>query len=336
MLFNKKPTLYFQFLEKRVRYIAVDHATHTIIEKDDIIFETNIMKDGNITDASLIENRLKAFLTEKKWKNTKASLILPEDHVSLKEEKIPAQLEGEEIRDYLNLHINHSIRVPYKNTMFHYEILEKDDTNQLAIMMIYSEDTAKELESLLEKVSLKPIAADISYLALYRILASQDKVEPNDERHIIILQWNLEDIVISVFHKGIPRFSRRSRRGHGDETWKLSDDGNLTWTKDPEILEEIIQDKMNVLERFLEFYRYSVLLDGGGVSDIYLTGEMPYLDDIQERLEKRFYLNIHKMNIADDLESKYLLLYGVSLRSSKPSILKKKQEEHKKGVSSHV
>lgn len=317
MLFNKKPHLFFEFLEKSVRYMAVDKATHDIIEKDELFFESAIVKDGNVTDASLIENRLRALLIEKKWKNAKASIILPEDHISLKEEIVPVQLEGREIRDYLTLHLNHSIRVPYKKGIFQHDVLRKDETNQYVMMMVYSEDAVKQWEEILESISLKPVVAGVSFMALYRVLLSQGKVESEDKRHLLILQWNMGEIVINVFNRGVPRFSRRSRKDYHIKNWVLSETGEQTWNAEPEILEEIIQDKLNVLERFLEFYRYSVLNGEGSVTEVVLTGDYPYLDQVKDHLSNRFYLNISKMETAEDLESKYFPLYGLSIQSNK-------------------
>lgn len=334
MLFNKKPILYFEFLERRIRYLAVDSSTHAILEKDELLFDTEIITEGNIVDESLIENRLRALLAEKKWRNAKASIILPDDHVILKEKKIPSQLVNDEIRDYITLHMNHSIRVPFKRTKFHYEILEQEETEQTVMIVVYSQDAIDQYEKVLEDISLKPLAADISFLTLYRILMSQTNVEVDEEKHILVLQWSPVDTQISVFHKGVPRFNRHSRSARITDYWDVAKDGEWLWKNDAEAMEAMIQDKLDVMERFLDFYRYSVLHGEDGVSEIYLAGDFPNLENVQKRLSSRFYLPIHQMEIADQLEVKYLPLYGLSLREQKYKGMKKKKI--KKGASSNV
>ncbi|WP_373792681.1 hypothetical protein, partial [Jeotgalibaca porci] len=84
MLFKKKPNLYFEFLDTRIRYIAMDPQNKTVIAKAEIPFETKIINEGKIINASLIQNRLQALVAEKKWKNARASLLLPDDSVVIR------------------------------------------------------------------------------------------------------------------------------------------------------------------------------------------------------------------------------------------------------------
>ncbi len=123
MLFKKKPNLYFEFLDTRIRYIAMDPQNKTVIAKAEIPFETKIINEGKIINASLIQNRLQALVAEKKWKNARASLLLPDDSVVIREEILPGQLTESEVKDYLNLHMGQSIRSPVKDTSFSHEIV---------------------------------------------------------------------------------------------------------------------------------------------------------------------------------------------------------------------
>ena len=66
MLFQKKPLLYFEFLERRIRNLVMDAQSRTILEKNEILFDTEILHEGRIINQSLLENRLNALVTEKK------------------------------------------------------------------------------------------------------------------------------------------------------------------------------------------------------------------------------------------------------------------------------
>lgn len=65
MLFQKKPLLYFEFLERRIRNLVMDAQSRTILEKNEILFDTEILHEGRIINQSLLENRLDALVTEK-------------------------------------------------------------------------------------------------------------------------------------------------------------------------------------------------------------------------------------------------------------------------------
>lgn len=71
MLFDSKPLIYFQLLDQSLRYLALDPKNHTIIDKDEIVFETTILEDGKITNIPLLETRLDALVKEKSGKMLK-------------------------------------------------------------------------------------------------------------------------------------------------------------------------------------------------------------------------------------------------------------------------
>ena len=110
MLFSSKPLFYLQLLDHSLRYLALDSKSQAVIDKDEIVFDTTILQDGKITNIPLLEARLDALVKEKKWKNAKTHILLLNDFVTVREETIPGQLTPSEVKDYLTLHINQSIR----------------------------------------------------------------------------------------------------------------------------------------------------------------------------------------------------------------------------------
>ena len=99
MRFRKKPHIYIEFGEKMIRYLAVDPSSQQIIEKDVLIFDAQIVTEGKITNPSLVESRLKILMNERKWRNAKTSVVLPEDFVIVREEQVPGQLTESEVKD---------------------------------------------------------------------------------------------------------------------------------------------------------------------------------------------------------------------------------------------
>ena len=64
----------------------------------------------------------------------------------------------------------------------------------------------------------------------------------------------------------------------------------------------------------MEFYRYSVLDGKNGITEIVLAGDFSYMEELKENMENRFYLPIHHIKQAGEVESKYLPLYGLSMK----------------------
>ena len=108
-MFGSKPSLYMQFMEKSIRYLVMDSQNKSLIEMDEVLFDTAIIQEGKVANKQLLENRLAVLAKEKKWKKAPVSIILPDDLVTIRNEELPAQLSKSEVEEYLNLHINESI-----------------------------------------------------------------------------------------------------------------------------------------------------------------------------------------------------------------------------------
>ena len=314
MLFKKKPNLYFEFLETRIRYMAMDPQNQTIIAKAEIPFETKIMQDGKISNPTLIQNRLLALVAEMKWKNAKVSVLLPDDTVVIREEMIPGQLTESEVKDYLTLHMGQSIRSPFKETSFHHEIVWQNETEQKVVLMLYPTATIREFEAILTGAALSPQVADISSLCLYRMIENNKAIKQGEENHMLVFQWSPAQTATMVFNQNFPTFTRNTRNPGVLNDWELTAEGKWLWKEDHQMLAGSMKETLDALERFLEFYRYSVLDGKNGITEIILTGDFSYLEELKENMENRFYLPIHLIQPVEGLESKYFPLYGLSLK----------------------
>lgn len=332
MLFQKKPLLYFEFLERRIRYLVMDAQSGTVLEKSEILFDTEILHEGKIINPSLLENRLNALITEKKWKNAQVSILVPDDFVIVREEKIPAQLAPSEMKTYIALHMGQLIRSPFKETRFHFEVIEVGDTEQTILLMLYPQEIIFQYESLLQKVSLNPVLADISSLCLYRIIRQQNELQQSPEKHVMVLQWSPVDHAIMVFHQDLPKFSRHSRLARLVDLWDVTKEGEWIWKDDQDSFEDTITDTLDVLERLLEFYRYSVMNGQGGVTDIFLTGDFPDLEKVREQLSQRFFLPIHMLQVSEEISSKYLPLYGLASKEKHAAVPQKVSKKKMKRI----
>ncbi|MGP6139282.1 type IV pilus biogenesis protein PilM [Jeotgalibaca sp. A127] len=315
MLFQKKVFLYFEFLESRIRYLALDAQSKKIIEKNELQFETEIIHEGRIINPSLIQNRLQALITEKKWKNAKTSILLPDALITIREEVIPGQLTGSEVKEYLTLHIGQSIRSPFKNTSFHHEVTSQIENEQTVLLLLYPTDTIKDFENILTEASLKPDVADISSLCLYRMMQQNGVIQLGEEEHTLVLQWSPTHTSMMVFNKHLPQFARHSRNPAVSELWSLSPEGKWAWKGDQDTLQMSIKENLDTIERFLEFYRYSVLDGTTGITQIVLAGNFPHFEELKKNMENRFFLPILTISRPEEIASKYLPLYGLSLKN---------------------
>lgn len=314
MLFKTKPLIYLQLLDKSLRYMAVHPKDHSILEKDEIVFDTNVLEEGKLLNTSLLETRLDALVREKKWKNAKAYVLLMEDFVTVREETVPVQLTKEEIKDYLTLHMNRSIRMPFESPIFDFEILEKGETEQKIMLIAYPRQYVDQYQELLRSVSLKPEVADVSSLSLYRVAEEQGELPTDKEAHTMVLQWNPYSTNVMVFHQGVPTFNRYTTSLRLSDSWGLHADGHWQWKQSEEDLAMALEDQLDALERFLDFYRYSVLDGEMSVSEIILTGYYPQLNELKEQLVGRIDIPIQILTVPENVGPAFASLYGLSLK----------------------
>ena len=62
---------------------------YTIIEQDELLFDGAILEDGEIVNQALLETRLNALVQEKKWKNAKATILILNELVIVREIEVP-------------------------------------------------------------------------------------------------------------------------------------------------------------------------------------------------------------------------------------------------------
>lgn len=324
MLFKKKPLLYMQFLERSIRYLVMDSQKKKLIEKDELVFDTPIIHEGQLTNLSLLQTRLDVLIKEKKWKNAKVSIVLPDDFVTIREEEIPVQLNQPEIKDYLNLHINQSIRLPFDHPKFDFQVTDKKEDTQTVLIVAYPGEQIRQFLDLLQNVSLKPEVADISSLCIYRILIHQNTQKFESHNHVMVLQWNPADTAITVFNDGLPQFNRHTRSQRLMDSWKLQKDGKWKWMQSDEDLMDSLTDQLNGLERFIEFYRYSVMDGQESISDIVLSGYFPDLTRLEDLLAERFSARVHTLSLPEEFSQADAVLYGLTLKQNrrKDSLLK--------------
>ena len=322
MLFNSKPLVYLEFLDRSIRYLAVQATDGSILDQGEMIFDIDALEDGEIVNHALLETHLDALVKEKKWKNSKAHILVANKFIVLREETIPAQLVRNEIKDYLNLHIGQSIRIPYEQPVFDFEVTKRGETEQEIFILAYPGEKIEEYQQLLQKVSLKPTVADINSLGLYRIAEKYDLIDL--ETHTLILEWNPYETTFMVYHQDRPTFFRQSQSADLAESWVRGEEKEWVWKGSSEELVISVSQQINGLERFLDFYNYSVLQGEASVQKIILTGYHPDLEEVKEQLLNRFAVELSILQLPSGIEQPYAGLYGLSLKRNESNQKKAK------------
>ena len=249
--------------------------------------------------------------------------------IVIREEVVPAQLSESEVRDYLSLHLNGSIRMPFENPVFDFKIFEKNEEEQKLTLIAYPGKYIEEYQKILENVSLKPEVADLATLSLYRIAKKQEMLQVDEETYTLMLQWNAYHLNMGVYYQNRPTFLRNSYSEHLADSWSLEKTGEWVWQQSEEELEAVLDDQLDGVERFLDFYRFSVLNGENQISEIILNGYYPNLPYLKEKIIERFGVNVQILELPKDITQPFAALYGLSLKETK----NKKEKKHAIGGS---
>lgn len=328
-----KPLVYFQLLDSSLRYLAVHAKNHSVADWGEIVFDTNILAERQIANRALLETRLDALVREKKWRGAKAHVLIMDDFVVIKEETVPQQLKPDEIRSYLSLQMNSTIRIPFENPVFEFELLEQRENETKLVLVAYPGEFIEEYKKILLSARLKPEVADVSSLSLYRLADEQGLISKDKGGHNLILQLDPYSMNMSMFNQDQPTFTRDSYSDVVAEMWAQSKNGEWQWKYSDSEKDMILNEQFDELDRFLSFYSNSFLRDSDQISQFILTGSYPHLDEARNMLTQRFNLEPQLLTLPQDLAQSYATLYGLSLKKkSKPQKREKtpKQPKDKK------
>lgn len=332
MLFNNKPNLFIMFKDKSIFYMIYDDQKKQIIEQDQILLDQPVLIDGQLTNDALVKKRLELLVQEKKLKNAKASFILPDHFSMIRKEEIPVQLEEKEIENYISLHLNSSIRLPFDSPKIDFQVIEKTEDKQYILLTAYPKEQVKIYQNLLEDVRLQAYVADFSYLSVYRAFINSEKGFHSKDDHLLLIQWHPFDSSLSVFHDDIPQFHRHTNFTRFAQSWKQNKEGVWEWSGSDQELEQVIDEQLNAIERFLDFYKFSVMNGEKMVTKVLLTGNFPKLDYLYDRLNDRIDIKLMKLELPLALDQVFAPLYGLISKENDTNKINKKL---KKKVKKH-
>ncbi|GAE92623.1 hypothetical protein JCM21714_1631 [Gracilibacillus boraciitolerans JCM 21714] len=216
-----------------------------------------MIEEGKIIDRKKLAVTLKNIIEEKKWKGRNLYFIVPDSSVTMRSEQIPASLNKEEAKSYIKLQLEGSIRLPFKNPLIDYHITNKGEEKNDILLFAYPEDRLQPYFEIFTEVTLNPVVADLSFLSTYRVCSELGL--SSEEQHLLMIQWNRYDLVLTVFHQNLPIFNRHINFHNMFENYISAENNEqILWKQPEDVRQPFIEDQLLTMERFMDFYQYSV------------------------------------------------------------------------------
>lgn len=274
-----------------------------------------LVVNGKVIDDLLFFDFMKETVREWQIKNRSLRFYVPDSLVIMRNVDYPASLEErEEIIDHLSLEIGQSIHLPFQNPIIDVHTLSEAAAAQeengngnrnvkKARMFAVPEEEVSKFTDIFIDCSLKPIAADVRALGIYRYFHHMG--HSNDEDVFLFMELNLLSVSISIFHRHQLEFLRYQPFDIDAKLWiPKKDEEELTWKYkgDEEEIARIIEEQVGELERIISFYNYSLHKGLQEVTQLVLLGDYPNLYDVMQDIENRYNVNVHLLKAYETKE----------------------------------
>ena len=290
------------FLSRKARVVTVtieeDAIRHVDLKSvspielncaEELALPAGIIEDGKIVDHEALESVLDEAVNQ--WGLSKKSVrfLAPDEFVIIRKVPYPEDVEADELKGHFFIEIGSTLYLPFEDPVFDVVPYDSDSEENEAIIIASKESVVNDYEKVFSDAKLKPVVADITPLALYRLAYLQHSFA--EDEHILLLDLQSQKMTISIFHNHYPLFMR-----------SVDLDINPALGMDPHAVMEVIQVET---EKLANFYRYN--MNGGdiGITQMVCNGEFHDWTAFQSSLEARFAIPVEPL-VLDPIPSDQL------------------------------
>ncbi len=273
----------------------------SLVKHGEVELPEGTIKDGTITSKQSLQKVVNRLVKKNKWKRKKLYFCMQDDTVVIRQLQIPATLTKDEAIGYVKTQIGNSLYLPFGNPSLAIEFLETDGENRDILLFAYPKDKIESFKDIFDEADLKPVAADLTSLSVYRFYYYL--FQESDINHVLQIHWNHDALVLTAFqnHKAI--FTRYMKLPTNQDQSGL----------DETLGKQIIDDYIIEINRFIDFYQYSLTKGTARISLLLLAGDFPFLDDVKKALSDAVTIKLYKFPDGK-LQVKYADVLGLALK----------------------
>jgi type IV pilus assembly protein PilM len=282
-----------------------------------------LVKEGKIVDEDTLSVILDECIDTWKIRRRKVRFLAPDPFVTIRKVSIPTDVHDDEIKGYLYLEIGASIHLPFEDPVFDFLVLPREEDKKEILLFAANRQYVMQFSELFSSLKLIPESVDLSSLALYR-LYNVLRREKEDEK-ILLLQFDLDLVVMSIFENEIPFFMRHHYIPYNENDWdiKIARSGfqQLAYIGDQEELKEQFDEAIKEINKLIDFYQFSLHQGKNEISKIVLTGDNPFLEEIGQALHMRLDIEVEILDVnrLETLKTKpmprsHYLAFGLALK----------------------
>lgn len=275
-----------------IRFIELKQTNPITIQKSgERIIPEGLIVNGRIKDFETLSIILEECVAE--WGIAKyfVRFIVPDPFIVIRKIDIPIDIKDDELMGYLFIELGASVHLPFEDPVFDLVTLSKTEEKREILLFAAPEEVVTEYKELFEEVKLKPLAADISSLCMYRLFYyfhQQLSEEIGRTGGILSIRFDMKSVSVSIFEEHKPIFMRHLPIDLSFTRIEKSKTGKLIFTEDNQTVLSHLEEIFNEIEKVIHFYQFSLHKGQMQIERIVLTGDHRLLIDIHDIIESRF------------------------------------------------
>ncbi|WP_046173967.1 type IV pilus biogenesis protein PilM [Domibacillus indicus] len=258
-LFQKKDkTINFTITDEAIRFVEL---RQSMVERfGERQLPEGIIVRGDLVKSDELQDILNNVVDEWKLKNRHVRFTIPDRFVAIKEEKVDRDLTLDEIKNFFFMQIGSTIHLPFEEPVFDVVVTGYEENKQSVLLVAAPEQVVEEYSRLFEHARLKPAAADIAPLALYRLFHSHGNT--NENAHELLIQLEKNVMTLSIFHQHRLKFIKPVFIEKNEDILEFED---ISGSGD-------LADALSEIEKVVNFYENSVHSGQVKIDRVLFTG----------------------------------------------------------------
>jgi type IV pilus assembly protein PilM len=321
---NNKRVINLIITDHSIRFLELKNSSIQSVHR----WGEHFLPDGIIREGKIVDKITLSMIIEEclgKWKIQKrlVKFLVPDPLVIIRKIRIPKDIKEDEITGYLYLELGTSIHLPFDEPVFDTSILSRDNDSTEILLFAAPEKQVMEYANLLSDLRLKPISAEISPLAIYRLYHHLDMAQTDES--LMVVQFDIDRVNISMFENQAPIFMHYLPSEFNTTIWDIkrtaNDQYELKFIGDPEELTNIFEEYFKEISKLMDFYRYSIHQGSKSISKILLNGDHPLIEIILSELESRYDVTVQTITLRElnsrktaQIPMAFYLALGLSLK----------------------
>ncbi|MFP7493489.1 pilus assembly protein PilM [Terribacillus saccharophilus] len=271
-----------------------------------------VIRQGKLEDRDQLIKLVRKLVEENNWKGRELLFTLPDQAVTLRNHQVPKQLKQDEIKPFLYTELQHAIQLPFEDPVLDFEILEEGEEFNTILLVAYPGQRVETYQEAFKEAGLQPAAADLASLSLYRLYIEQYKETSDD--HLLLLQWNHSGLILTAFHQDMPLFIRQPQTSFGNLQDHMEQD--LFYQEEADRARAYLEEQLTEIERFMDFYRYSVMNGEAGITKLLVSGDYEQLGSVVDELRQRLQIDTitFQQDSMEELPLAYADVFGLSMK----------------------